>query len=1466
MKKFLSLFLVFATLASLCAVPVFGLEGSEHGGGGVIRDVAWHGHVPADSRAGTSGGGLKSGFYTDYFEREKGKYCIRMRAFPLTEDANQQYFVQSTNGEGVKVIDQVAPDMLVNATGYNTAKGWIYFCDGANYNPNGAWAQDKRDCFPLLQFFDYGLAEQTYIWRPASEPYKKFVSLCGEPYSNQVLTNAATLSRLLNSEYLKSKENMKELGEFLGADSSWSDHYFIVIEQVLYDQQYFHGHRTYADDGGTGWGHKKVPFELGSSHTYWGHEEFADWDWFVAESRATYEAKDEGNGHYLVDIAFGNAAIHNDMKFVNVGGDCKGFYARTVRNINWWQDNPPFKNSVMGHKENGYSLHSFGDPQPVNAGANIAVEYQGDVNTSNPMEFVSTGSLINTHNGSISYWDFSNKKWVATDDHADLLKFTGKIDMSSEYALCFTSAAEYTMSGDSKLIPELAPAFETKPGEGFNSSSLQWGSEVVSSQPFNVGWVWKVLTLDGTANTASIQKKFEDAWKAVYSGTSNSYVICSGTADTTESFKTESVEEGSWSNFNLARSYSADGVLSEDELTHELKFVNDKQLGVGFEFIIRGTPITSRKVTFTVTAEEDGAVQSIDSNVTWSEDYTTAKETICGIDGDSIYWLVVPGLEDDVRASISSSLNGVTDATVDNVRSAFRSGAYGVVLENGNPTAIGLGATDEHPPRGYTVYEVKVKFVGNVPPQPRGEVTLPAYMLNRYFDNIIQTSSALKNGSPSKYTVRREWTWIGWHSPVGLCCGFSGIPSYYDNWVIDYQDSAASSEFGYDSDAMIDRYYPVATGTWTHAQRSQLVGNWPVTVDTRSLSGNPVVDYGFNLIRARVKDYRAVSGISYQSYQNETHDAQNLLKMESYFGVVPSSAIVNADRKRNSEGIVENGTFTERFSIESRFNYYSDKEGWQCPTSPPHYHSPCYHTHGSGDSAWSHYCSGLRYYIDSDKYRYTCLGFMGPYGAVNTISYSFDNTVFKYQSKAMPAGWNSLISGTDGTNTRLHAAVDTSLSSKAQTGNVVSTTAYRFANARYNDIDLLYYPEVLMVYKIGQTQMSEILAQPYVSSFTIGELKRTAKSSGLYLFKIDTVTDGATITGFEGTVYSDSMLGGSSALGFGSTVSIPAGADVTVATDPKDIQINLYGYELDVVQTSDDGHIGATNKAFKDVVADGEDVYSKWGNSSRAQLDSAFSTWCDKMLNVNNYAADFKLYVDGGLKSENFSATIGKIDTSAATIKQEGVYQIVIEKGVLQTSKGDYNALITQLAKDYFSDATQTAKARQLFEKSGLYQTIINAMETCKNTVNKSGTANAVANWTDTLGGDGNWYDECSRTFVIRRYAKVGSKICDIIATDKIDYQLAPSGTTQYNENLNSGVGYDAKWKVSIFFNWRFADDINNLLLDWVGNGKYYQPHNGTTSGELQSANNEFTVLVDSLDVLNADFKIPASSTQDFYN
>lgn len=1440
----------------------------------------------------------KVGILSQYAGDLRGTMAVRLLALPVDDYATDGYF--TFNGNRIQLQNYTN---LVSARYYNDPSNWIYFSNGLAYQGNN-WEYAQHEYDELIQVLDNGVAHSAQMWKTNSGKYNTLLEIAGVSDSGTALTEQSFLTRVLTSQRLD-KERLGR--EFFGLTEEQAKNFYVVAEPVYYDYQYF----VNTEDGIT---FKQTPVTVNfgdGSKTYT--------EWKIGETYSTAMARDTRSSYssayyyyWVSQFIYGRVPTtgYNGIRFLN-SSNCSVLGTR-MSSATW-----SYQTQVLGYYVSPasttarYCLYGFGNLGGSRGGANLTLEYKGEANTSDDTQFVATGSIVGIDTSSdYNYYDFSTGKWRSSSNSTEMLQLS-PLDMSDSYAVVYASADTYNIGYSDVVIgPSNRSAFSTDLlTGGFN---LTWGSRVPTDGTRKIGYLYTITGMDGGYNT--VRSRFSASLSSGY-GYFSSY----GSTDVTSSCFGKNVSEACWNVAETAFTRTSDGAIWQNITptgdTAVLRAGNT--LGVGFEFVAKGSDVTSRRITLKIELGAESKVSSVSASETWTDNYTTVTQALCDIESEALGYVVVTGAEDSLTDDAIAALQGTTllqaSNAVNKVRAALTSADLCVSWTSGGDT-VGLGSydaddTDDEPPVGFTVYELVVVEDGEIVPfEPIptvGKVDLPAFMLNRYFNDIIATSSS-NAGSMVRYTVNpNEWTWTAWDAYKS--CSWSSLynvpTAYKQDYNIEYKDFSASTEFGFDTGDLAGMYYPKADSTspavtkWGKIQHNlgNLTGNWgTVQINTAGLDVSTYyIDYGFNLIRSAQGDNRAMSGISYATYEESTSsststvkDEKNMLRLKDYFGVVPQDPILDAESVRNSVAVVSK--WDEHIDMQSRFVWYGSAGHGDAHNGDGIRVHSISHLHDNYHGDWYAWCDITRYYLETEcLYDWKAQGFRllmsGGSSPTRVLNYVFTNTVYKYQTTSklqsdLEIGWNSAIYGDDGLTTvnDNHVPVSTPLASSAPGGSITSRTAYRFAHVRTNDARFHYFPEAYMVFKIGTDDMAYTNGLDYVKGYVIGEDERELDSSTLYFFKVNTTVAGAQVDFFPGTVYSDSMQGGTGIYGAAENlVSIPAGSNVTIATDPSDsvngIKLDMYGYALELVLDEDDGKLGVVTdtggRAYTAVVRSNANVYDEWGNTDQHDtVLASFNTWCDNMLDIKNFSADFRLFVNGGLKSENFSATVGRIDRSSVTTKQEGVYQIVIEKGILQTALGDYDALIKQIAIDYFSDPSRTADAATVFEESGLYQTIINAMETCKNPTNASGVADSIgADWTDDLGGDGNWYDETSRTFVIRRYTNEGNLVKDIVAEDKIDYQLAPTGGIGGSyENANSGSRYLAEWKLNIFFNPDRTAFVDEWMISEGGTGGTY--YNTLNTGSFDASNDSFTVLINNMPINGANFYIPASSTQNFFN
>lgn len=1099
----------------------------------------------------------------------------------------------------------------------------------------------------------------------------------------------------------------------------------------------------------------------------------------------------------------------------NLLGNGNTYLSRMFHGYTMYQTLPIGGYSSLGSpNSNGFGIFANYAPDGgKKSGANIMVTYTGDTNTSDADKFVSAGTFALAEDGALHTWNGSG--WA--NNFTVNMSTTG-----SQYSIVKAGAAKLKGNNGNVKISDILAKMNSI--GGFN---LTWNTARVTGGYFSAGYKTSVATIENDTTVKPIVSRLNGSvtnLKASWGESLNSFTggntsIASDTADVVKGVLATAYNK-----------YTDDKALSKNG-----KLKNGKSVGLGIEFLVRGTPVTSTHYKISLKTDGTATVTKVADM-----DYTTASSAETKLT-DNATCVVIAKKTDANNSSNVIGQNFPDASSPESVLSTLQSRLtdreVATLVAGGETIAVG-STTDNH---GYVIYEVTLNSPNLTDPeQPHGKVALEDWFLNKYIDNIIDTSSRNVNNRTT-YRLKMDYTDkyndLTSSDYTTTLCGASLLTHVNQDYNIIYTETSNGTEVSWD-DLISKKYYPAASGGTYPSTDSRYKFKPNITIDTKNLNGSTVIDYAFNFVRASVDDVRSFSGISFSSYASL--DSDNLLKMRDKFGVVPTVKSTSIGKNQ----LV--GTITENLGLTSKFQY-ADGVGKRAhwTTHANHVYAHTTVSTDSGDVRVPLYCGPYSYIDRFDNH--TCTGLYMNAFPIKKMTYSFDGLVYKYQTANKEEGKNSLLGNNDMKALATNANIPTGATKK-------NTNEYRYATVHRNaGVDIGFYPENYMAYKIGGTVFD---SAPYKYAEVISEAKRTAESSSLYLFKINTDKDSDVITG---STYSDTMQGGTSSMG-STKVSIPAGSDVTVLADTSNIKIDLYGYALDLVNKSKDGTMKTgsnSSLSYGSVVKSNADLNASWGNNASSNSDKLktnFSSWADKIMDINNFAADFTLSVNNTTKGANFSATIGKVNhTSGAT--EDGVYNIVVENGKIVEDKGAYTQLIKQIAADY--DCSE-AEAKQVFTDSQIYTSIMNAIESSNSSSNTSGACTVGAeSWTNTLGGNGNWYDEKVRTFVVRRYTNLGNTLSDITATDKLDYGLAPNGSTG-KENSSAGTAYDAKWSLSLFFNSAKKADVDKLLLE---NGTYYDP---STSTEISGANDAHSVLINNTPVSNADFLVPASSTSNF--
>lgn len=599
-----------------------------------------------------------------------------------------------------------------------------------------------------------------------------------------------------------------------------------------------------------------------------------------------------------------------------------------------------------------------------------------------------------------------------------------------------------------------------------------------------------------------------------------------------------------------------------------------------------------------------------------------------------------------------------------------------------------------------------------------------------------------------------------------------------------------------------------------------------------------------NLIRSSFDDNRVISSITKQTSDvaggiDETYARDNL---ELTFANKPNTQ-APASELRNSNATVGN-LLEDMFEWNVEFTH-TDCSPYRSDLKANLAYCGGHPTEGGG----TYYCAPVTWYeIIKTQVLASDFG--------SKVKYKVSEKAFKYQTASLDTGKNDT------------KTVDDSLqkptNGKGSNSSLVSP--YKIAVVHSSNSELSFYPEVEMraYSSIGDTITNDNMssgsgtnrsAGGYVTPhnlLTMGEVIRKVKPSAMYVIRVNHKYDSGSEVNpaIKGTTISDSTAVGTNAdaVSDGKPV-IYAGGDVTVKVNP-DFRLNMYGYSLDLIETSDNNLADGGN--YASVVNDNSNIKSTWGNTyTSTDIKKEFDDWAKDIL-TKHLGVDMTLTVNGsGVNKEfnNFTSSLGNMDTSASTA--DGVYSIKVKEGTIVKDWVGYQKLLSQIKSDY--ELSSETDAEKIFTNSDIWQSIERAVEDSNDSFNNSQKSDAIDD------SRAHWYDEEVKTFVIRRYKKENLEIKNVVVNDKIDYGAAPTADDT-TASLDSYKGADAKWYMTLYLK---KDGAKKTPDGFSDSTVYYNPshHDG-----LSGANDTGSVLINEVYVDGADFVIPSASTYDMGN
>ena len=874
---------------------------------------------------------------------------------------------------------------------------------------------------------------------------------------------------------------------------------------------------------------------------------------------------------------------------------------------------------------------------------------------------------------------------------------------------------------------------------------------------------------------------------------------------------------------------------SSGEFTKKSGVKAEDTLGLGVELLVKNKRVTNHIVTINVkgsesvsikhTPEGHGTLKTVDDKKCYTQTRYSKND---------LYAVVVPnyspkGYSESVADSIANACKADdVDTAISNFYYQFGSGdkvAFRDYVSGGETISLG-SASNNKKVYGYTLYILQYKNKGGKPEKVKGDLELKDYELNYVFPSMCE--EATNNGNPKVVTLRQDLCTVDINERYHACSSTYWYPFPTDKSyqiivtekgskgkTIEKDDSLSGTKMlltntKYISPEVPDKY---------HLVREKALNG--ILYDT-NLGYNYRIDYGFNLSRGLFGDRRSVSTISDQTIN--PNFASKVLDLN--YGNMPQD-VKEASSDRDSNATVGD-KIVDTFVFDAIYRATGSKTKYTKHSST--------HWHYSYWSSWSHGCEVVTEHED-ELLAFSVNGVSAP-----KVEIEIDSTAHKYSTEANEVGTNSVASAFLRNELRLPKTNGTGMTETLTDDNKdVGYTAAYVKNS--DDIVLSFYPEVAMqAIEYSGNKIETPRDGITRRVLTMGEEKRNANSSSLYLFTLRKDDDGNDLSG---TTYSDTAVGGSKASKISDMVTLTAGGDCGVAVKETGFHLNLYGYSLDVINKANDETMQIAQTGVKDmlsgvensddvsinytdIIKDGSDVYSDWGNNhGEDATKNEFLDWVEKITDVNNFKADIdmELSKDGsstplrGSANTNFNSTIGSLSGGEEgvdmvfplTIRHGQVAKYTVDENGYDTSTIDpyYEKFISQLASDYGlidDNGTRFEQAEKLFKSSGLYTSIINAIESDKsdenNSLSQSAQSRSQRPSAIKLGDATHWYDEEVKTIVLRRFAYEGVHFQNITANDKLDLgDAVTSGSTDQK--------YTGKFGLTISITQKFKDALS---------------------------------------------------------
>lgn len=373
-------------------------------------------------------------------------------------------------------------------------------------------------------------------------------------------------------------------------------------------------------------------------------------------------------------------------------------------------------------------------------------------------------------------------------------------------------------------------------------------------------------------------------------------------------------------------------------------------------------------------------------------------------------------------------------------------------------------------------------------------------------------------------------------------------------------------------------------------------------------------------------------------------------------------------------------------------------------------------------------------------------------GEAGTVGYEVSQYANRYYPQALGTGVNKnagLVNSTPAESGKLN---------------------YKTTAISNTGVELFYYPEVKMS-MVKPAGTDGLLGDTVPKSYDVrvmGDAKRSTKQStitGLAVVETrgnkSSSTSTTTATGTDAKALSKRL---------GNLPVVYAGGNINLSSTDVGFGLKFSGFTLDVI----DKNKTLVSGAYTNIVANGADIYTAWGNNDTNSTKS-FEDTLDDVIDGLDLEVSMRVY-DGNNLKNTYDGYNASYKFSRPYVTSPVQYPLTFKNGGV-VADANYNALMNKIKEVY--GLSSFNEAVKLFNGSGMINSVLESIESSNDIGNKS---------------DNRWYDEEVRTLVVNYYDVDPVTVTSLMVSDKVDIGSAPDTDPEDDELFDKG--YVAEWYV----------------------------------------------------------------------